>query len=989
MDSNDPREIDLLVAVQDGNFELFQSVLQQRFFGGQNVSLAEECLKMACSIPHRPRFVRELLQWVPPRRYDASSHPLHVATASGNFDALIVLLEDSRINVNAQDTEGHTALHLAVLNYNRDEIRYGHCLVTLLMRPDVDANRPDDAGITPLAAAVSVRNKKLVELMLCCKHFDLDSWRKCGKTDRETVLEKFPDLADVLHTSVSHIWTADKQQDLLRSIINRDVTRFRNLLLASDASGDLLVNPNHWYSQPFHTTCLEMACKIIETDQFVSALIKAGVDLNLANRLTGEAPLHVATREGNTLVMRVMLQEDDLDINVRNTEGLTAVEIAAITKQKGVLDMILGQKRHSLDLENVQALSKSPAIVSINSNYPGLLSVTQVYRLSQSPACHQPILFQQLYCRKENVFMEMFNSKLSDREREMFLQCDNGRHTPLQYACLHGLSDFVTFLLEKGADPNAVCINNKVPPIVIASREKKFHIVSQFLGLANDRKFDVNASDGRNNTALHFASKHKSWPTVVALVDAGANMWKKNIYGKPSLSAEALKVILDRSLEYDRSVTADETEDKLIFDYNILFTCKNKRREDRKDRELIPFMISTSDPHVEFGDCKEAHGNLAFDYRQLHSMKDFIDCYFETEDYQQLLLHPLVVSFQKMSWHRVRRFSISYFAMFIIFATVVTSYITQDLSIDKKPMDSMTLKDKIALCLVYVFLVLTFVDGVLRVLICRRCCNFAMFISDMLLIVSCMVVLHGNWGTYLEKQISVIVAVLFLNAKLGFESFRVPLNPHFCVMLKSVFKISMILLATCMFLISSFGTVFYVMFKASSAAERVGEVVKSDSDDGTSEYTFHVLAMLVGAFEAYNTLPFENLPYVSHFLFGAFVVLVLIVMHNLLAALAVHVTKGTLEQAQLCEVVACLHKYVELECRASLWCRVLRRLCGRKCSSMVCNVLLLLPELRTKEVFVRPGSGSTALFSTDGNKMGPKLDKAVLRDAMAIIANRN
>jgi len=69
-----------------------------------------------------------------------------------NREKLVILLSDERLDVNAADEEGSTALHFAVSReaeeYNEDE------LTLLLSRNGLDVNAADERGVVPLHLVV-------------------------------------------------------------------------------------------------------------------------------------------------------------------------------------------------------------------------------------------------------------------------------------------------------------------------------------------------------------------------------------------------------------------------------------------------------------------------------------------------------------------------------------------------------------------------------------------------------------------------------------------------------------------------------------------------------------------------------------------------------------------------------------------------------------------------------------------------------------------
>lgn len=80
------------------------------------------CLEIACWSEGCEEFVRALLQeGVNPNINTTVPEPIHYAASKGNYNTLKVLLWDKRTKVNAVDSSGRTALHLAANNFGCGE----------------------------------------------------------------------------------------------------------------------------------------------------------------------------------------------------------------------------------------------------------------------------------------------------------------------------------------------------------------------------------------------------------------------------------------------------------------------------------------------------------------------------------------------------------------------------------------------------------------------------------------------------------------------------------------------------------------------------------------------------------------------------------------------------------------------------------------------------------------------------------------------------
>lgn len=102
--------------------------------------------------------------------------------------------------MNAEDSDGRTALHHVAKNFSTNPNNYEQCLELLLRRPDVDINRPNRKNCTAIREAAVFSEQKAVVVMLRLRplDYDLDSHCSIGKTARQVILDKYPDLEPML-----------------------------------------------------------------------------------------------------------------------------------------------------------------------------------------------------------------------------------------------------------------------------------------------------------------------------------------------------------------------------------------------------------------------------------------------------------------------------------------------------------------------------------------------------------------------------------------------------------------------------------------------------------------------------------------------------------------------------------------------------------------------------------------------------------------------
>jgi hypothetical protein len=111
------------------------------------------------------------------------------------------------------------------------------------------------------------------------------------------------------------------QEQLLEALLARDLATFC----------ELLRNPKvelvHKYGPPCWSTCLKLACQHDGCEEFVSALLQAGVSPNI--NTTVPEPIHYAASEGHDKTLKILLCDKRTKVNAVDNYGRTALHLAA------------------------------------------------------------------------------------------------------------------------------------------------------------------------------------------------------------------------------------------------------------------------------------------------------------------------------------------------------------------------------------------------------------------------------------------------------------------------------------------------------------------------------------------------------------------------------------------------------------------------------------------------------------------------------------
>jgi len=227
------------------------------------------------------------------------------------------MLADLKVDLNATDPDGTTALHLAILNVHYD-------LAALLLKKGADPNVPDNSGMTPLYAAVDMRspagmmtrpNPKLTDEIDPAEMVKILLENAANPNARlnKPIIGRHNNL--VGDTSLGEGTTP-----LMRASKGNDVPVMRLLL---DAGADPALTLKD------RTTTAMMASSL----EAIKLLVEHGVDVNAFNT-SGQTILHnAAARSSNAVIQYVA--EKGARLDKKDKQGRTPLDIAGGAGARG------------------------------------------------------------------------------------------------------------------------------------------------------------------------------------------------------------------------------------------------------------------------------------------------------------------------------------------------------------------------------------------------------------------------------------------------------------------------------------------------------------------------------------------------------------------------------------------------------------------------------------------------------------------------------
>ena len=260
-------------------------------------------------------------------------------------------------------------------------------------------------------------------------------------------------------------------------------------------------------------------------------LLRHGAQVNMKDSSDNSPLLYCCRRGVNAKLCRVLLTAGAHPLDV-NSEQVASIHLAAAKGNAEMIELLvragadangssqkdtlpplhLAVQRHHVDA--VEALLKAGA----HANLP-------------SPTGRRPIHFAAFRKYADVVKMLLDNDAQMDA-------VDRTDHTALAYAAQEGCIDTTTLLLAKGADPNLATKAEKWTPLHQAAREGHSVVVAV---LSSHAKTDIDARDAELRTPLHWAVFSEDIPSLMMLLEHGANSMYEDAAGRTPAVLAAVK----------------------------------------------------------------------------------------------------------------------------------------------------------------------------------------------------------------------------------------------------------------------------------------------------------------------------------------------------------------------------------------------------------------------------------------------------------------
>lgn len=304
-------------------------------------------------------------------------------------------------------------------------------------------------------------------------------------------------------------------------------------------------NTNNQLLIPLQNISLDFqnAIKQGNTD-LIQKLLSNGflVDNPLPN---GELPLHFAVRENKPDIVLALL-EQNANPEIKDFQGLTAIDHAALMGNEGILASILG-KKIGKDLKEIQEQIKSKgsaAHVNQLKSKIEKISTVNVEKLTPlSKAAYEGNLDQLTHLSIANSVNDFDANGLA----------------PIHYAILNNRKEAVNLLIKLGSRVDMLTRDgNSLLHFAALSGSKE--ILTDLINL----KIDINHRNSTGTTALHYASAKDNLTVVELLVKNRANPYLNDNQGMSPLA-------LIGTSAFQRDPLALSKAQAILFTTTVLF----------------------------------------------------------------------------------------------------------------------------------------------------------------------------------------------------------------------------------------------------------------------------------------------------------------------------------------------------------------------------------------------------------------------------------
>ncbi len=415
-------------------------------------------------------------------------------------------------NMSLRMSDGQTPLHFAAI--------YGHAGISqYLLDNGADTRAQDISGATPLHEAVRYGNTEIVRQFLAAGA-NVNGQDSLGKTPLLVLIpqEKQAEIYGLLLSSGANVNQKDMFGDTILHVASMSKISPEILRLFTEAGADINIR-NKKGLTPIATS--------IEHGQAEQVNFFA----------TNGADIHAEDAKKNTPLTSVLARPDDL------YKSLVVKQNASSIDSEGNTPLLVALKRNA-SFERIQYIADMDSNVNARNRDGESALFVAVQRNNRKAG-------ELLLSRNADIFAAntqnvspLRESLESQNGSEQWLinsstiaARDGSGNSVLHYAAEWSLpNDVMNFLIQKGADVNAVNGNGETPLFSAAKADNADAITSLVKSGSS-----LNARDNLGSGPLHAAVRWDALAASEKLINLGLNIDSQNVGGKTPLAEAAVE----------------------------------------------------------------------------------------------------------------------------------------------------------------------------------------------------------------------------------------------------------------------------------------------------------------------------------------------------------------------------------------------------------------------------------------------------------------
>ncbi|KAG5334525.1 PYX protein, partial [Acromyrmex charruanus] len=620
-----------------------------------------------------------------------------------------------------------------------------------------------------------------------------------------------------------------------------------------DKANEILTSDNkNRYVRPVGTlqvTALQIAAWQGNID-LLNRLYEKGADINSIDKI-GRCALYYAAHNGNTDVTKWLLQHGGyIDVKVGIYLCTKDIPCSSLTKS-----YLMGKK-----LPLPVCWGRTPLHEAVKNNHADVVRVLVEGGANVNVKDERlitPLLLAGSAVNRDDLnemtkFVEIVRILVAAKVIINIIHPDTGT-TALHHAAMLGSADATKILLLNGAWPTYKCKSSGNTPLHIVASTGSIETLMVLLEAMQCHDIDIDTRDQINRTALHRASYQGHRECVQALISHGANLAAVTKTGVTAV--DAIFAHISRPL---------------TFLTDILDSCvrtTNNSPLEKYENITVDFGILAPKHQMQMA-VVTAIIAAASDKRQL-----------------AILQHPLVETFLRLKWARLR---ILFFLLILVHFLFVVSLSVYAIIFAHNDADHMVTRRILAIC----SCILLFHNMIQIILEPKHYLRqLETWLSLICAILSLVTSIAGEFVKCSKEEIksrhcmhwvlhSISIAILLSWMQMMLLIGRVPMWGYYALMFSTVLKNILKVLLAFGYLIIGFALSFAVLFHGNNQFDDFWRAIVK------------TVVMMMGEYE-YNELFESNfLSVTSRIVFVVFIMLVSIVLINLMIGLAVNDIQG-------------------------------------------------------------------------------------------------